>query len=307
MKTERRHELQKNVLAERLGKVIQRILPYSTVLAWGTLIACLALLVASIWHYYRSSQTAGAWQEYINALASTDRKTALQDLVANRPTEAVGIWSQLALADADLGTGSQLVYENREEAEHTIKDAIESYKEVLDAAPRSTFLKQRAEFGCAQGHEMLGELSAARKRYERVIELGKTTALGKQAEAQLKMLKDQDVKHFYDWFIAQRPSPRDADGFGMPNLNNLPDMPDLNIPGLEGLGSGSGSSTRPSDEPGSPTGSTNDDSAPEGDSATSDLDLQFNQDSFNSETPLGGSATESEDANPPESNPPPQP
>src|SRR5262245_4486207 len=187
MKTERRHQLQQNVLAERLAKVISRISPYTKWLAWAALIASLVLLASAVWYYYRTHTASIAWQEYIEALASANRRTALQDLASNRPDSAVGIWAKLALADADLAMGEQMVYQNRDEAERTLKNAIETYNEILESAPRSVFLEQRAEFGLAQANEILGALKEAQKHYQRVLDLAKDTALGKQAEQHLAL------------------------------------------------------------------------------------------------------------------------
>ncbi|MBM4001420.1 MAG: tetratricopeptide repeat protein [Planctomycetes bacterium] len=243
MKSQRRHELQTNRLADSLGKSIEATRPYMRWIGLGALAVILVVFVGA-WISSRNQTAAGnAWSDYFRALSSTDRQVALRDVSSVYPNSSAAIWADLATADFNLGQGCQIIYQNRDEADKALNQAIGAYQRVLDSNPRDTFLIQRAQFGLGLAHETLGKLKDASQAYEKVIQQGELTAVAALAKNHLDMLKRDEVKSFYDWFVAQKSAPDLGGGLpGMPgDLNGLPDFPDLKIgnpPSSSGDGTG---------------------------------------------------------------------
>ncbi len=235
MKTERRHQLQTNQLADQLGKTIESTKPYLKWIGIGVAAAIVLVLTVTFISHRQNVATGNAWAEYIQALSETDRQLALQDVATVYPGTAAATWAELAKADLNLGQGCQSIYQNKEEAEKLLNEAIEGYKSIVGSSPRDTFTAQRAQFGLGTAYETLGRLKEAREAYEEVLKRGETTAVARLAKEHLDLLKSDEVQAFYDWFVAQKSMPT-GPGSGLPNLpgdlGELPDFPDLSIPGV---------------------------------------------------------------------------
>lgn len=66
MKTERRHELQTNVLADWLGRQIEAIRPYTNIIIGVAVVLLVVIGVYSIWSAWSRSAAAQAWTEYFD-------------------------------------------------------------------------------------------------------------------------------------------------------------------------------------------------------------------------------------------------
>ena len=93
MKSERRHELQQNELAGWVGKFIEDIRPYATMILGGVAVVVVG---AMVWAYISGTQLAerqAGWSEFHAALASEDVDELLLVAKANEGTRA-GYWAQ---------------------------------------------------------------------------------------------------------------------------------------------------------------------------------------------------------------------
>jgi hypothetical protein len=238
MKTDRRHELQTNVLADWIGKHIKQSQGYAkTVLAVVLLVAAVAIGGM----YLAKNQAARSqlgWNQFFEAFGSRDPE-ALEVVAATNQGTAASVWAHLAEADLRLAEGIGDLYTNRDNAKKNLAEAERNYLAV-DAAAKEKILRERAWFGLGQTYESLAELDKAKTFYEKLVSSAPTSALGKEAKRRSDTLGDEATAKWYNWFANQTPrppmNPGAAGDFGLPNLpsdlENLSDRPDLSIPGL---------------------------------------------------------------------------
>ncbi len=203
MKTERRHELQTNVLADSLAHWIEAIKPYGrAILAGG-----IALVVAIFaWGYVSTQNTrrqSEGWNEYL--LAESNRDPQLLSEVAQRyPGTMVAHWSRLTAADLELNAGTNQLLADRTAARNQLKDAVDGFSSLLLETIEPTIL-QRATYGLARAQEALGELEKARAEYSSLAEKWPTGPFAQAAKSRLDDLDQLSTKQFYDWLASYEP------------------------------------------------------------------------------------------------------
>ena len=241
MNRERRHELEKNVLASHLERYLVWWQPHLKWVAAGILVVLVALGANAFITQQNESRKAAAWEEFLQASLSMDRRKALEDVAAVHDGLPAAVWALQSKADMDLQQGTRLIYENRSEAEQLLESAIAGFQEVIDVAKTQTFLTQRSQFGIAMALETMGEIRKAREAYESVISQGESTALGTMAQERLERLQAERTQQFYAWLADQQDAPSSSGALNLPrDLGDLPDLPDFNLspdfsfPGLDG-------------------------------------------------------------------------
>ena len=241
MKSEKRHELQKNELADWIGNNAEGAADYFWPVAGGIVVA-FAVAIGIFWYMNnRDSASAAGWDRYYQAFSEREREPELKKVSEEEAGSLAGLWAKQSFADLTRSKGANQMFVDRPEGESKLKEAEEAYKEVL-AKARDPFLINRANFGMARTQEALCQPERAREYYELVVKSekdssGKPTALGKAAEREAKRLARKDQVELIAWFATQKPkkpSPTGHGGFpGMPALNvptDLPERPDFSIP-----------------------------------------------------------------------------
>ena len=176
MKTERRHELHTNALADWLADQIERIRPYSHLLA-GVVLA--AVVAAGLYAYLsnRSTQLLYVGSErYFKAVDQLYQKSNPDDLVelaqsaefANSP---VAYWATIALGDYHLSEGINQLFNDREAARVSLRAAVDNYMQVSGQS-QNPALAERATLGAARAYESLNELDKASMLYEQLASKG---------------------------------------------------------------------------------------------------------------------------------------
>ncbi len=243
MKSKRRHELQTNQLADKLGHWIERVRPYTTM---TLVLAAGALLVLAAWYYLAAGhekKRAESWRSYM--LAGTNPQGDIVEelnLVADQfdDTQA-GLWAALTAADIDSARGMRLMFTDRAAAETSLNLAKSRYREVLEnkRSPQDALLSIRTHYGLAQAYEAQSELDEAKKQYALVVEGSSGSALGKAAQSRLDRLELATTKKWYNWFANQKPAPRNLETgpaarnpLGAPgtDLSVLPEGPSDGLP-----------------------------------------------------------------------------
>lgn len=225
MKTERRHELATNVLADWLGEKIEALKPYSAAVS-ATALAVVVIIFASVfWYQNREANAAKAWESYFAALENQSPDNAqdkLEAVAENYPQSPAGLWSRLSLADTQLANGVEDMFKDRPAGKKSLERAIADYRVVVEQAPRDSLLAERATFGLAGAYESKDELDQAREQYRTLIDRWPNGAFSAQAKERLADLDRKSTKDFYDWFAKQSPQPKPSKGLGA--LGEKPDF-----------------------------------------------------------------------------------
>lgn len=235
----KRHELQKNELADWMEEKIEDIRPYLPGIGVGLLLAIAA--VVGIWWYsnQQAHASAAAWNQYFAAVGERDQEEALEGVIKTDPQREPANWARQSLADMNLARGSAAVFTDREESKKRLERAEELYREIL-ATSTDPMLVARAKYGLGRALEALFKPEDAKKLYEEVAQAQKGTALGDVAERAAKRLADPRDLELVKWLAEQTPKralPTGRSG-GIPGLpSDLPDRPDFGIPGIPDFGS----------------------------------------------------------------------
>lgn len=234
MKTQRRHELATNVLADWLGEKIETLKPYSAAVSATALAVVVVIFATVFWYQKREAGAAQAWESYFAALEGQNPDDAADDLarVADDYSQSpAGLWSRLSLADTQLAKGVEDLFKDRPAARKALEEAINDYRAVLDKAPGDSLLAERATFGLAEAYESKNELDSAREEYRKLLDRWPNGAFSALAKDRLADLDRKMTKDFYDWFAKQSPQPKQPKGFGAPgekppfDLSKLPEHP----------------------------------------------------------------------------------
>ncbi len=236
MKTQRRHELQTNELADHIGNYMQAIRPYQNIILFGT-VAVVAVVVAALWLNRQNQAKASlSWGDYFSAL-DAQRPEALEDVAKFHNGSTAAFWAQQSAGDMQLAAGSRQIYQDRKESEKSLKDAEKSLKAVESGAGNQPELVRRARFGLGRVYEAMCDVENAKDYYKKVAEDAPESVLGKLAEQRFKRLSEESVERWYAWFERQEPvlpgGMDAASGPGMDplgDLGDLPDRPDLSFP-----------------------------------------------------------------------------
>jgi hypothetical protein len=251
MKSERRHELETNKLADWIGARIEMIVPYSRVIV-GCLIALFVLVIGYQIVAARQQAAAGvAWRFYLEAITARTQASSpggrdailneqIDDLERVAEQEAgteAGQWALLTQADLQLMRGSQALFTDREEANGLLEKAAANFAKVEAAASRNAELLERSRLGLAQVLECQGKIDEAKAKYELVAKAKTSSAYANLATDRLELLKDSKLVDFYAWFDKQKPAPPiprrpPGAGAGPSPLDALPDRPNLSFPGF---------------------------------------------------------------------------
>ncbi|MBI2823630.1 MAG: hypothetical protein HYX69_02940 [Planctomycetia bacterium] len=220
MKTERRHELHTNTLANWLADRIDTLRPYSRLVA-GVVLAVVVLAAAYAYFSSQSSQSRQqGWRAYFTALDKLRVLRDPQDMISlaqapNYQRSDVGYWAQLGLADYYYGAGVDELFADRAAAGSSLRLAVTNYTQVATQT-QFPLLAERASLGLARAYESMNELEKARHYYELVISKWPEGAYAAEAKQRLDDLANDSTKRFYDWFFAQAPPRQPPGGPGTP-------------------------------------------------------------------------------------------
>lgn len=206
MKSERRHELQENDLADSVEQLSERLRPYVTPIlsvAIGALILVLVgLFVSSRWEANRSE----SWDTCLAALVTGDPE-GFREVILRYPGTPAAQWAELILADRNLSEATDLLFAKMDPANDVARERLEvavaAYADVLSQRP-TDMVAERATMGLAKARESLGELDQARRGYEAVANEYPSSPMANLATEHADDLAQDKTKAFYNWFAEQR-------------------------------------------------------------------------------------------------------
>ncbi|MEO8271127.1 MAG: hypothetical protein ABI557_15505 [Aureliella sp.] len=205
MKSERRHELQKNELADRLAGGIESTRSFLPAILGGLVILAIGAIGWGLYSGYSKSQASAAWTEFYFNLTGGEASSFV-DLADDHPGSAAAGWARQFAGDNYLQRGIGSMYSNRVEAKELLGKAIDAFEEVDQAASNSE-LRSKALLGLAQAHETLGETDKAASYYQQLAKIATQPGLVSEANQRLAFVTSDSGKSFYSWFSQLDPKP----------------------------------------------------------------------------------------------------
>lgn len=203
MRSDRRHELEENDLADTTAAVIERLRPHLTALAAAGVLLVGAAAAWTLVAARREASRAESWDACATAI--TERSAAgLADVIRRYPGSPAASWAQLMLADSASGEGSRLVFTDKPRGRERLAAAEQAYGGLLAERPVG-LVAERATFGLAKVRESLGNLDEARRGYEAVVAEYPASALRGIAEQRIAALSRPAARQWYAWFDEQKP------------------------------------------------------------------------------------------------------
>lgn len=210
MKSERRHELQHNLLLDWLKNSSETIKPYTNAIIGVLVLALVAFFAWSWWSKQSAADKAAGWTAFFDA-RTTDKPSDLQDVAERYAGDTVAHWSQTVAADMNLATGCQELFQNKALANQHLQEARDGYMTVLDQTSNPE-LRQRATYGLGQSYEAMagtrqsqGELESAIEQYKKLVDEWPNSVYAYLAQQRLKALERDETKEFYDAFAKYEP------------------------------------------------------------------------------------------------------
>lgn len=194
MKAEHRKELQTNVLADKLGRVLHNMREGPSRATWVVLsVVVLVVILGLVWYYFWKSKeesTSALWLKWDN-ISSERELESFADSKDHQGTPQVRL-ARFQVARLKLQNGTRQLgdAESRDDAFKSIRAAAESYEKLYDESAETPVLQQEALTGAAKAHECLGDLRRAKELYERLADKFPDSTLGENAKKQLARLND---------------------------------------------------------------------------------------------------------------------
>jgi len=252
MKSERRHELETNELADWIGGLIAKIKPYQNAILGVVLLGAVAGAVYAWMSRQSAAESGAAWDELYSVMLSGTSNPADFDAVAtSHPGTTTAHWATVLSGEVRLARGCNELFTRKDLGREELKKAEERFLAVLEKCPIDT-LRERATFGLAQTHEAQGDLGKAveswsspalkdsgqkpDRGYRGVMNLWPGGTFANMAQKRVDDLETPSTKAFYGYFAKWKPkSPLDDEsaspGVRPPTDLVLPDERPLYKPG----------------------------------------------------------------------------
>lgn len=237
MKSEHRHELQRNDLKEIALRAKPWFEQHGMQALVGLVIALVMIAVGVYWVNLPKADAPG-WGR-LSAAQTVDEYGAVADKYAD---SLAGVWARLRMAELNLEDGILALFTDRELGLKDVKRAQDDFEAVLKsslALPDS--LRQRALLGLARAQEAAcdGDTQAALATYRKLQEDYPGSIYENLIKQKIKDLETGDAKAFYAWFHSQKPKPPDfrrpndgtTGGIKLPSGFSVPgETPDVSLP-----------------------------------------------------------------------------
>jgi tetratricopeptide (TPR) repeat protein len=213
MKSEERHKLQQNELADWLGRGYAAIKPYANAILAVVLLAVVIASLTLWWTRQSHSEASAGWDQLFAALEN-GRIAEIGKIAEQNPNSEIGLWATVISGDMRLANGCQELFTNKATASQDLQKALEDYTRVRSET-RNSLLRERAVFGLARTYEALsgtrqsqGELDKAVQNYQELVHNWKDGPYYSLAKDRLDDLNTSDAKTFYDKFAHFDPQPK---------------------------------------------------------------------------------------------------
>lgn len=216
MKSERRHELEKNALADWLGDSLEKVKPYQNAILAFVILVAATIGAYTLWTRQSQAKAEAGWDAFHAAWSPTRMNvTAFDRIAEQRPNTQLGLWSAVIAADLHLDVGCNLLFTDKAGANQELRLAVDHYVAIRERT-RHPMLLQRATYGLARAWEAQGDLQQAIEHYEDVARTWPDGVFASEAERRAEDLKRPTTKEWYDRFAKFDPKPAYADEPGTP-------------------------------------------------------------------------------------------
>jgi hypothetical protein len=213
MKAEHRKELQTNVLADRVGHMIEGLRTgpkTSTIVTCGLVL--LALVGAGAWRWISSSNDntrSTMWFKF----DGTNDIDSLQSIASESRGSMPARIARFQEARLLLRQGLEALCSDTKEANKKLKQASEQFEQLARDFRGDKLLTQEALMGAASAEESQGNLDKAQSLYQQLADQFGDSFLGQSAAKHVAELKDRRAvaQTFYDE-LRQRTNPPEPPG-----------------------------------------------------------------------------------------------
>ena len=232
MKSEERHKLQQNALAEWITQTFAAIRPYQNAVLAAIIVLILAGFFAFWWFGESAAQSGETWTQLFTAF-NENNPAALEKVADANPSSRAAPVADIVAADLLLAQGCNMLFVNKPTANQQLNKAVELYQLVVTRSSSPT-LRAQATLGLAKSWEALGKLDAAASTYSQVKTDWPGTVYAKMASRRLDDLKRISTKELYDKFARFEPKP----AFTQPpksntDLEKIPEEGPVFTPGIK--------------------------------------------------------------------------
>ena len=215
MKSERRHDLQTNVLADWLGEKVKKIQENATLVGGGFLL----ILIIVVFLFVRQKRLAGAasegWTRFQQSraaglvalsqqqpLALNNAVRDLESLVREYADAPIAAYANLTLGDLQLQNGRMQYSLNKTAAREAFQSAT-GYYQAAASSTQSDNIKNQARYCEGKALEWQLKLGQAKAVYQKV-----TGPYQPEAEERIRNLDRQGTDAFYKQYAAWEPKPK---------------------------------------------------------------------------------------------------
>jgi len=215
MKSERRHDLQTNVLADWLGEKVKKIQDNATWVGGGLLL----ILIVVVFLFVRQNRLAGAasegWTRFQRAraaglvalsqqqpLALNNAVRDLESLARDYADAPISSYANLTLGDLQLQNGRMQYSLNKSAAQEAFESAT-GYYQAAAMSTQSDNIKNQARYCEGKSLEWQLKLREAKAVYQKV-----TGPYQPEAEERIRNLDRQGTDAFYKEYAAWEPKPK---------------------------------------------------------------------------------------------------
>lgn len=205
MKSEERHELQKNELNKMAFQATALYDRYQNQILWTLVVI---LLITAGWIYWTRSSRVAAESAWTSTQAAQSPNDYL-DVAIQHPNSSAAPVAKLQAAFALLEMGVQESFRAREQANVKLKDAKRAFEELTAAKGLPGSIREQALMGEAKVLESIssGETEAAIAAYEKLLSEFPESLYKTSAEDRIKDLKKKGTQEFLAWYHKQNPKP----------------------------------------------------------------------------------------------------
>ncbi len=209
MKSERRHELQHNELAEWLFQTGEQLKPHQNLILAAVAVLAVAAISYTLWSRHVANRTDQGWTE-LNRAMEIGSPEAFAAIAEEYPNTIVGQTAAAVLGDLRLAAACNQRFVSAAIAQRELKAAQESYEKILEDN-LSSALRERATYGMARVREVAGNLDAAKQLYGDVVDQWPHGAFAAAAKHRLADFKNPEIKLMFNDLRKHEPKGEFAD------------------------------------------------------------------------------------------------